>query len=112
LALAEHNKLIDDYEPIDREAAWLSPVKGTTAAGLEAAIAQTLQVGKWFVSSLKDGKVLIEPRETRPIQIEPPEGPKRGRESISQGFTVSDSRGFHRIQSGHELVQTVRIPIP
>ena len=72
LALATHNKLIDDYEPIDREAAWLIPVKGTTAADLEAAIAQTLQVGKWIVSSLKDGKVLIEPRETRPIQIEPP----------------------------------------
>src|SRR5947209_8280542 len=72
LDLAIHNQLIADYEPIDKQGMWLEPTPGTSAAALEVAITPTLQAGDWIVTSLKDNKVLIEPRVTRPIQVEPP----------------------------------------
>src|SRR4051812_27592248 len=69
---ANHNELIEDYEPIDRQGCWIKPRGPTTAAELEQVITPTLTQGNWIVTSLKDGRVLIEPRHTRFIQVEPP----------------------------------------
>jgi hypothetical protein len=71
-ALNPHGQLISDYEPIDKQGMWLTPIPQTNAAGLEAAITATLQGVGWIVTSLKDNRVLIEPQVTRPINIEPP----------------------------------------
>jgi hypothetical protein len=69
--LAIHNNLIADYEPIDRQGCWITPLPPGNAAALELAITPTLVQGHWIVTSLKDGRVLIEPRHTRPVQVVP-----------------------------------------
>ena len=61
-----------DYEPIDKQGCWITPRPPADAAALEQAITPTLAQGHWIVTSLKDGRVLIEPRHTRFIQVQPP----------------------------------------
>lgn len=72
LSLSQHNDLIADWEPIDKEAAWLTPADDVSAGELEAAIAPTLQSVQWIVTSLKDERVLIEADPTRIITPAPP----------------------------------------
>src|SRR4051794_21880323 len=69
---ANHNEMVHDYEPIDKHGCWITPKPPADAAALEQAIAPTLAQGHWIVTSLKDGRVLIEPRHTRFIEVQPP----------------------------------------
>lgn len=67
-----YNQFIGDYEPIDKQGCWIKPSDSISALTLEETITQTLTQQNWIVTSLKDERVLIEPRYTRFIQVLPP----------------------------------------
>ena len=70
-ALAEFNESIADWEPIDKQGCWLTP-NVVNAAELEGQILPTLTELHWIVTSLKDNRVLIEPRHTQYVVSNPP----------------------------------------
>jgi hypothetical protein len=66
--LIPRTDLVADFQPVDHEAVRLTPANGISSEQLEAAITASIEQQGWIVTSLRANHVLIEPRETRPIQ--------------------------------------------